>query len=265
MASSRGWKKRNATHASAAMFSHFRGVERRPGGDAGNISILWFEHGWIWMIPLRDDIVSIGAVCRPEYIKTRAGTLESFFVDTLNGITEVRERMQSAELAAPVQATGNYSYYSGRMCGPGYLLIGDAYAFIDPVFSSGVYLGMSSAASAIDVTAAWLDGKPAKYRRECKRHERMMRRGIAIFSWFIYRFTTPAIRHLMSHPRNTLRVYESVVSMLAGDVFHNAAVRRRLIVFKLIYYVTWMRNWRHGLAWRTRRRSSVLASYQETP
>jgi flavin-dependent dehydrogenase len=265
MASSRGWKMRNSKHASAAVFSHFRGVERRTGEDAGNISIYWFSHGWIWMIPLRDDIVSIGAVCRPEYIKTRTGSLESFFLDTLNGITEVRQRMQSAEVAAPVQATGNYSYLSGRMHGPGYLLIGDAYAFIDPVFSSGVYLGMSSAASAVDVAAAWLEGSRARYRRECKRHERMMRRGIGIFSWFIYRFTTPAIRYLISNPRKTLRVYESVISMLAGDVFHNAAVRRRLIVFKVIYYITWLMHWRDGRAWLTRRRSSLLASYQETP
>mgnify|MGYP001812484042 FL=1 len=68
LASKNGWKKRNPKHASAAIYAHFRGVERRPGADQGNISIYWFDHGWIWMIPLRDDIMSIGAVCCPEYI-----------------------------------------------------------------------------------------------------------------------------------------------------------------------------------------------------
>ncbi|MGW8370078.1 MAG: NAD(P)/FAD-dependent oxidoreductase [Gammaproteobacteria bacterium] len=264
LSSSRGWKTRNPKHASAAVFSHFRGVERRPGKDQGNISLYWFEHGWIWLIPLRDDIMSIGAVCYPDYIKTRRGSLEDFLLETLNGISEIRDRLRNATLAANVQATGNYSYLSSQMQGRGYLMIGDAFAFIDPVFSSGVYLAMSSAASGVDVADAWLNGSARRYRRQCRRHEKMMRRGIAIFSWFIYRFTTPAMRYLMSNPRNTLRVYESVISMLAGDVFHNKQVRRRLLVFKLIYSVAWLRSWRDGLAAIRRRRSGVLESREET-
>jgi flavin-dependent dehydrogenase len=264
MSGSRGWKMRNPRHASAAVFSHFRGVERRPGQDQGNISLYWFEHGWIWLIPLRDDIMSIGAVCYPDYIKTRRGSLEEFLLETLNGIDEIRERLRNATLAAPVQATGNYSYLSRRMSGPGFLMIGDAFAFIDPVFSSGVYLAMSSAASGVDVADAWLNGSARDYRRENRRHEKTMQRGIAVFSWFIYRFTTPAMRVLMSNPRNTLRVAESVVSMLAGDVFHNRAVRRRLLFFKLIYSVAWLRSWRDGLAAKRRRRSGVLEGQGET-
>jgi flavin-dependent dehydrogenase len=264
LSSSRGWKTRNPKHASAAVFSHFRGVERRPGEDQGNISLYWFDHGWIWLIPLRDDIMSIGAVCYPDYIKTRRGSLEQFLLETLHGVGEIRERMRNATPAAAVQATGNYSYLSTRMHGPGYLMIGDAFAFIDPVFSSGVYLAMSSAESGVDVVDAWLNGSRRAYRRQCRRHQRMMQRGIAIFSWFIYRFTTPAMRYLISNPRNTLRVYEAVISMLAGDVFHNKRVRRRLLVFKLIYSGAWLRSWRDGLAAIRRRRSGVLESREET-
>ena len=264
MSSARGWKKRNRKHASAAVFSHFRGVGRRPGRDQGNISLYWFAHGWIWLIPLRDDIMSIGAVCYPDYIKTRRGSLEDFLVGTLNGIAEIRDRMQSAELATSVQATGNYSYLSSRMHGPGYLIIGDAFAFIDPVFSSGVYLAMSSAASGVNVAEAWLHGRAGRYRRECRRHQKVMQQGIGIFSWFIYRFTTPAMSYLMSNPRNTLRVYESVISMLAGDVFNNKSVRRRLLIFKFIYYMAWLRSWRDGLAAAERRRDGVVASRNES-
>jgi flavin-dependent dehydrogenase len=264
MSGSQGWKRRNPRHASAAVFAHFRGVERRPGDDAGNISIYWFDHGWIWLIPLRDDIMSIGAVCYPEYIKTRRGSLDEFLSETLQGLDEIRERMRHAEPVTAAQATGNYSYLSSRMSGAGYLMIGDAYAFIDPVFSSGVYLAMSSAASGVDVADAWLRGGALRYRLACRRHEKMMARGIAAFSWFIYRFTTPAMRFLMSNPRNSFRVVEGVISMLAGDVFANPAVRRRLLVFKVIYSLAWLFNWRDSLVARRRRRSAINQSLQGT-
>jgi flavin-dependent dehydrogenase len=258
MSTSRGWKQRNAKHASAAVFAHFRDVERRPGQDNGNISLYWFSHGWIWLIPLRDNIMSVGAVCHPDHLRTRRGTLEEFLIETLTAVAEIRDRMRNASLVTAVQATGNYSYLSTRMHGPGYLMIGDAFAFIDPVFSSGVYLAMSSAASAVDVTDAWFSGSAQRFRRECRRHEKMMRRGMAAFSWFIYRFTTPAMRYLMSNPRNALRVYESVVAILAGDVFRNTEVRRRLLIFKIIYAIASLRSWRDELAASRRRRAAAL-------
>ena len=262
MSRSCGWKRRNPKHASAAVFAHFRDVERRPGADQGNISIYWFKHGWIWLIPLRDNIMSVGAVCYPEHIRTRSGSLDTFLMETLSGVAEIRARMSAAEPVTQAQATGNYSYMSSRMSGPGYLMIGDAYAFIDPVFSSGVYLAMSSAASGVDVADAWLSGSSLRYRVACRRHERMMERGLAAFSWFIYRFTTPAMRFLMSNPRNSFRVVEGVISMLAGDVFSNPAVRRRLVVFKAIYSIAWLFNWREGLAARRRRHVAISQSLQ---
>ena len=250
-----GWKKRNPEHASAAVFAHFRGVERRPGADAGNISIYWFEHGWIWLIPLRDDIMSIGAVCYPQYIKTRRDSLDEFLRSTLNSLDEVRVRMQGAEAVTAAQATGNYSYLSEQTHGPGFLMIGDAYAFIDPVFSSGVYLAMSSAERGLDVAAAWLAEDRRAYRKACRRYQRETKRGISAFSWFIYRFTTPAMSYLFSNPRNAFRVVEGVISMLAGDVYRNQASRRRLMMFKLIYGVAWLFHRKNSIAARSVRRS----------
>ncbi len=244
MSSKNGWKSRNPHHASAAMFGHFRGVKRRPGNDQGNISLYWFEHGWIWMIPLQDDIMSVGAVCRPEFLKTRKGSIDEFLAETLNSIAETRVRMVTAEAAVPAQATGNYSYQSDRMAGPGFLMVGDAFAFIDPVFSSGVYLAMSSAERGVKVAEAWLSGSRLKYAMARRRYERDTRRGLSVFSWFIYRFTTPAMSNLMSDPRNILGVVQAVISMLAGDVYSNRKVRRRLLVFKTIYNVSRFVQWR---------------------
>lgn len=229
------WKHRNPRHASAAVFAHYRGVKHRANEREGDISIYWFEHGWVWMIPLQGDIMSIGAVCDPEYIKSRTGSLDEFLLKTINSMIGVRSRMRDAEQDRPAQATGNYSYLSNRMMGDGFLMIGDAFAFVDPVFSSGVHLAMSSAERGVDVARTWLDGDQRAYRNACRSYERVTRRGLDTFAWFIYRFRTPEMSFLFSNPRNAFRLVEGVVSMLAGDVFTNKAVRRRLILFKGMY------------------------------
>lgn len=264
ISSANGWKKRNRKHATAAVFGHFRGVTRRAGEDEGNISLYWFEQGWIWMIPLQDGVMSIGAVCMPSYLRTRRGSLDEFLLETLNSMPETRVRIKDAVAAMPAQATGNYSYVSERMWGPGYLMLGDAFAFIDPVFSSGVYLAMTSAEKGIAPAEAWLSGNHRTYRKSCQRFEREMKKGLAAFSWFIYRFTTPAMSNLMANPRNVLQVMQAVISMLAGDVFSNHRVRRRLLIFKSIYLASWVINWRKSLAATRVRATSLRAEAQRT-
>src|SRR3546814_8231171 len=87
----------------------YRGVERRPGRDAGNVSIYRHDHGWAWLIPLADGDMSVGAVCYPEYLKTRKGDSEGFLLRTLDTIPEVKRRMEGAQRVAPVHVTGNYA------------------------------------------------------------------------------------------------------------------------------------------------------------
>jgi flavin-dependent dehydrogenase len=230
-------KKKNPLHQSAAIFSHFTGVSRRDGEDAGNITVQRFAHGWMWLIPLRNDVMSIGAVCFPEYLKTRRGDNEGFLMRTLESEPAAWERMASAERVAPVHVTGNYSYTCTRMAGPGWVMVGDAYAFVDPVFSSGVYLGMNSAEQAADVVDGTLRD-PAREAALQRAMTRRLKRGLKHFQWFIYRFTTPVMRHLFNNPRNVWQVEQAVISMLAGDVFDNAKVLRRLRVFRMIYAFT---------------------------
>ena len=230
-------KRKSSRHQSAALFSHYRGVERRPGEDAGNITIERFAHGWVWLIPLRDDVMSIGAVCTPEYLKQRQSDGAEFLERTLHAIPTVQSRMQTAERVAPVHATGNYSYRNSRMCGPGWAMVGDAYAFIDPIFSSGVYLGMHGAERAADMVDAALRAPACEAQRQ-RALRKELDRGLAEFSWFIYRFTSPVMRQLFAKPRNALRVEQAVISMLAGDVYAHPGVRWRLRVFRLIYAVT---------------------------
>ena len=247
-------KRKSDRHQSAAIFSHFRGVVRREGEDAGNITVDRFDYGWYWLIPLRDGVMSVGAVCFPEYLKQRRSNNEAFLMQTLQRTPSVWQRMQGAERIAPVHATGNYSYQCSRMAGPGWVMAGDAFAFIDPVFSSGVYLGMNSAEHAAEVVDGALR-EPARERALQESMDKRLRRGLKHFSWFIHRFTTPVMQRLFSAPRNDWQVEQAVISMLAGDVFDNRDVRWRLYVFRLIYALNAIAIAPQALrGWRNRRR-----------
>lgn len=228
-------KQANPHHRSAAIYSHFTGVSTRKGQNAGNIGIYWMPHGWGWIIPLQGGITSVGCVCRPEHLKTRRGqSQEQFLLDTLRATPSMWRRVKSAQRVWPVRMAGNYSYDCTQMGGKGWVLVGDAFSFIDPVFSSGVYLALSSGKRAAVLVDKVLR-KPSRERALQRRYERHTRRGLKKFSWFIYKFTSPVTRKLFMAPQNRLQIQQAVTSMLAGDVYVNRAASRRLLLFKVIY------------------------------
>jgi flavin-dependent dehydrogenase len=230
-----GLKDRNRRHASAAIYGHFTGALRQQGRAEGNIGIYWFDHGWIWFIPLADGTTSIGAVCPPAYLKARRTDVTTFFQQTIAQAPALMERLSDATLTGPATATGNYSYRARTMIGRNYLMIGDAFAFIDPVFSTGVYLAMNSAFRAADTVITALR-EPPLAAQALARFSADVQRGIDRFSWFIYRMNQPALRDLFMNPRNVLRLQEAMLAMLSGDVFRPSPVHTRLTIFKAIYY-----------------------------
>ena len=250
-----GIKSRNPVHNSSAVFGHFEGAVRRPGRDEGNISVYWFDHGWYWMIPLRDGAMSVGAVCWPYYMKSRKVSVDQFLLDTIALCPLMAERFKHAKLMGPALATGNFSYRATRMTGDGYLMIGDAYAFIDPVFSSGVFLAMNSGELGAEVVDEALRTGDVS-ARSLRRYEKTIQHGLKTFSWFIYRITTPALRDMFMSPTHSFRLEEAILSLLSADIFGKTPIRGPLLVFKMIYYVSAIVNWRENLAaWRKRRRA----------
>ena len=255
LATAFGLKQRNRRHNSAAMFGHFSGARRLPGTAEGNISIFWFDKGWFWFIPLLDGTTSIGAVCQPTYFKSRKTELNSFFMETIAMCPAIAERLSDATLLAPVTGTANYSYRADRTSGDRYILLGDAFTFVDPIFSAGVYFAMNSAFAAVDAVEACL-GRPRAAKRALRRFDATTRRGVNSFSWYIYRATRPALRNMVMSPRNILGIESALLSLLAGDVFRRSTVPTRLLLFKAIYYVSsvltprrtfeaWRRQWRN--------------------
>ena len=249
-------KRRNTKHNSAALYGHFRGARRYTDKRAGDISIYWFEHGWFWFIPLADGTTSVGAVVWPYYTKTRAVPVREFFLATIRLCAPLAERLSEAELVADVTATGNFSYACDRAYGTNYLLLGDAYTFIDPMFSSGVMLAMNSAVAGADTIDQCLR-TPARAPQALRRFERLMRHGPKAYSWFIYRVTNPTMCEMFMGPSNALRMKEALLGLLAGDIFGNTPIWASLRAFKLTYYLIALKNLKRSLSALRRRTVNI--------
>lgn len=252
LAGAMGSKARNPHNNTGALYGHFRGVapfgardDGAPFGgqgdgasfgaqEDGSITIHLFDEGWFWMIPLPDGVMSIGVVSNPGFFKRRRGEPRDFFLETLRGVPSVARRIVNAELVSDVTTTGNYSYASTVMQGDGWLMAGDAYAFIDPVFSSGVLLAMASAEMGADVADTWLDD-PARAAPLARTFEYKVKRAIGSLSWLIYRVNSPVLRDMFMNPSNRFRMREGLVSLLAGDVHVNANRQLPVLAFKAAY------------------------------
>lgn len=247
-------KHRNPRHNSSAIYAHFDGADRGEGEEEGNIRIFWFAHGWFWFIPLTGGTTSVGMVTWPYHIQSKgARSLEQFLADNIATCPPLAERLTGATRVSPVEATGNFSYVSERTHGESYLMLGDAYAFIDPVFSSGVWLAMHSAVVGAETLDTCLR-EPQRSAAALRHFDRVMRHGPRAFSWFIYRVTNPIMRDFLMGPKNVFRVKEAILSVLAGDVFGKTPIWRSLLVFKAIYYVANIVQPRRAfMAWRRRR------------
>ncbi|MGI4800385.1 MAG: NAD(P)/FAD-dependent oxidoreductase [Janthinobacterium lividum] len=236
MANRSGSKQSNKQNNTAAVYAHFRGVERRSGEHEGYISVHLAEDGWFWLIPLPDDIMSVGFVGNASAFKGRTGTSHDLLTQRIGGAPTVRDRMRHAEMVSDVVGTGNYSYYADRAQGDGHLLIGDAFAFLDPMFSSGVLLAMTAGEMGADVAETWLDS-PARGQAKATRMERDIRRAMQRLAWLVYRINTPALRFLFMQPSNRFRMRDGLVSLLAGNLRGSWKQVGPVLAFKSAYYV----------------------------
>jgi halogenation protein CepH len=187
-----GLREFNPFFKNLAVFGYFEGAEPLSGEAAGNILSAAFSEGWFWYIPLHDGTTSVGAVVdaqrhagalKASFEKGRHGgispdaeLLYRFFIDAC---PEIARRVRKARFFPPVRVIRDYSYCSRRFYGPGYLLIGDAACFIDPVFSTGVHLACLSGYLAADAISAIfagagavpaLNGFDARYRAAFNRY-----------------------------------------------------------------------------------------------
>jgi flavin-dependent dehydrogenase len=145
----------------AAIWSYFKGAKREPGLDAGGTIVIQTQgkKGWFWYIPLHDDMVSVGVVADHEYLfKNRdSKDPEAIFFEEVGRCLGVQPRIQDAEVCGEFRVLKEYSYKARQGGGNGWVLVGDAFGFLDPLYSSGVLLALTSAEMAGDAIADALD------------------------------------------------------------------------------------------------------------
>ena len=134
-----------------AVYAYFQGASRLPEPDAANnIFIESYQHGWTWNIPLANDTASVGIVVDSELGQHSISDLgvSDYYTNQLNSATRTAHMVSDARMTSPPRVIKDWSYTSDHMIGDGWILVGDAACFIDPLFSSGVHLAMMSAVMA---------------------------------------------------------------------------------------------------------------------
>lgn len=236
MATKLGLKRSNKHNSTAAVYAHWRGVQMQLHAVPGYISVHLAADGWFWMIPLPDDVMSIGFVGNADVFKGRRGNAKDLYLDRLRGSPTVAARMTAAERIGEITATGNYSYRATTSHGEGWMAIGDAFAFLDPVFSSGVLLAMTAGELGVGVAQAWLD-KPAAGIAAAKRAERQLCQAMDNLGWLVYRINTPVLRSMFMSPSNKFRMRDGLVALLAGNLEIDRKMRGPVLAFKAVYYM----------------------------
>jgi flavin-dependent dehydrogenase len=144
-------RQRDPMLRKASIFAHYRGARRDVGKNEGATLVLATpnQDGWFWYIPLPDDIVSIGVVAEPESLFGH-GTPEEVLDEQIRNCRGLDDRMANAVRVSEVRVLSDYSYRSTRCAGDGWVLVGDAFGFLDPIYSSGVFLALKSGELAAD-------------------------------------------------------------------------------------------------------------------
>jgi len=177
MASRLRLKRKDPALNKVSVFAHYTGVRRDTGPDEGNLIIALFRHGWFWIIPLAGEATSVGVVVDASYAKAWPDGMAALLADTIRQCQFVADRMRAATQVSKLYVTSNLAYRSKRLAGDGFILVGDAGVFIDPIYSFGVYLALKSgrmAAERIDQAFKTGDFSAATFRpydeaiqREC--------------------------------------------------------------------------------------------------
>lgn len=225
-----GWKVRDQQLNKIAIWTYFRGAMRDPGLDEGATTVAYLpERGWFWYIPLPDNIVSVGLVGEKEYLYRDTRELAEIFAREVEGNPWVKEHLAPGEQTGRYWVTGEFSYRAEHCAADGLLLAGDAFAFLDPVFSSGVLLALRSgelAAEAADAALTANDFSAAQFRP----YGEYLCDGIEAMRKLVYAFYDQEFsfrEFLMAHPTmkgdltdcligNLFRDFDPLFGALAG-------------------------------------------------
>ncbi|HXJ35101.1 MAG TPA: NAD(P)/FAD-dependent oxidoreductase [Candidatus Eisenbacteria bacterium] len=205
-----------------AIHTWFRGYDRKVWAkydaqvDYIFIHFLPEANTWLWQIPITDDVTSIGVVTQRQHFAKTAKSREELFWETVATRPDLAETLRRAEQVRPFTAEGDYSYAMKQICGDGWLMVGDAGRFVDPIFSTGVSIALNSSRFAHkDILAALEKGDVSK--QAFQNFETTIRHGTSNWYKFIsvyYRLNV-LFTYFIIDPRYRL----DVLKLLQGDVY----------------------------------------------
>lgn len=214
-----------------SVFSHYENVDRPAGIDGTLIRMVRGLDRWFWMIPLTPTRMSIGVVMDTTTFRAMKLSPEAALEKCLEEQPLIVERMTRAERVAPVYSAGDYSYRNTQLFGDRWLLVGDAAGFIDPVFSSGVFLAIMSAESAADTLVQVLrdeSRKPRLFKKYARRVNKVMDTYLKfVTAWYSGR----EFMEVFLNPTNMLQIAPAVNAVLAGNEGANFAIKWRMWLF----------------------------------
>jgi flavin-dependent dehydrogenase len=204
-----------------AIYSHYHGVRRDAGELEGDIRVVLFDHGWFWVIPFRGGVTSVGCVVHKSWMAQRNGqSFEDFLGRTIGLVPYLTDVMASAERVAPVRTAADFSYGVHRITGPGWLCVGDAFGFIDPLFSTGVHLGLRGARLAAEAVHASLERGRIPGPDDLADYTAVVRRASEVFMGVVQANYDGEFREMLFAPKQRRMLRQVITSVLGGDVVH---------------------------------------------
>ncbi len=229
-------KKAYPTLQKFSCFAHYENVAGDGEAEGTLVRLIRGIDRWFWIIPVSATRTSVGVVMDTRLFKTLKQSPEAALESSIRELPVVRDQMQSAARVSPVYSTGDYSYRNSRLTGERWLLAGDAAGFIDPIFSTGVFIAVLSGEHAADALHAVID-QPARRPRLFGSYEKRLNRVMDMYLKFVHGWYEHAFIEVFSSPTEHLQLAGAVNAILAGNVGNSFAIWWRMRIFYLVLFL----------------------------
>jgi len=216
-----------------SLYAYYDDVRREDGPDGTLTRMVRTKDSWFWMIPLSGNTTSIGVVMDTEKFRGLKMNPEEALAHCIAEQPVVNESMENARRVTNVYATGDFSYRNKQLFGDRWLLAGDAAGFIDPVFSSGVYLALLSGEQAADALNVALD-QPQRRAKAFHDYERRVGRVLDIYLRWASAWYTQEFVEVFLFPKEIFEIVPTVSAVLSGNEIRDFGMRWRLCIFHML-------------------------------
>jgi len=218
-------------------FSHFKDLKRPEGIDGNRITIVVHQQRtWIWIIPFSDGITSVGYVSDPSFYDGMPQNPTERMLHLIDIDPNLKERFKGAEMMFEPKSIEGYSISTKQLFGEGYVLVGNATEFLDPVFSSGVTFAMESGAKAGKLVGQFLKGENVNWQKD---YTEYMMQGINTFRTYVSTWYTGELHDIFFSDNQDPEIKKQICSVLAGYVWdlNNPFVKKHEQAVKSLHKV----------------------------